>query len=595
MAPAGTYQPSFEALGTPLHQVTFAVLDLETTGLSPDRDRITEIGVVKVRGGDVLGEFQCLVHPGRPVPPAVSAITGITDALVADRPPIEAALPALLEFLTGTTMVAHNAHFDLGFIRAACAHHDYPAPSGTPVCTARLARRVLGRDEVRDARLATLANYLRARVAPEHRALTDARATVDVLHGLLERVGSLGVSTLEDLRDYARSTSDPAFRKVSLVDGAPDAAGVYRFLDTRGEVLYVGRSRRLRGRLRTYFGQDRRRRTADLVRETARVTWEVTATELEAEVREVREIHAHRPRYNRRSRHPERAAFVKLTRERFPRLSIVSTMRDTSAPHVGPLASRRVADGLVSALHDVTALRQCKDRITASSAPAPCVLKEIGRCGAPCDGSQDQTTYEAVVAEVVAAIEEDPTQLLGRLRRRMTQAAADGRYERATEARRRLHDVARILLDQRRLRALAAVPRLVAVRATGSGTELVVVSHGRLLATRLLPHALSDADALAAAARVDGARADDGAPTLPLAGTSTAQIAPEALEEVRLVAAALERSGVRALDVDGVLAEPVAGGSALAETRAEGRRIARDVRRDRDLLRGEKVLARRAR
>jgi DNA polymerase III subunit epsilon len=573
------HQPSFDDLGTSLREVTFSILDLETTGLSPERDAITEIGVVKVRGGITLGEFQSLVHPGRPIPPAITALTGISDALIADRPPIEAALPALLEFLRGTVIVAHNAHFDHGFLRATCARHAYPPPAGPPVCTARLARRALGRGEVRDVRLATLSTHLRARVQPEHRALTDARATVDVFHGLLERVGSVGVRTLEDLRDYARSTSDPAFRKVRLVADAPDAPGVYRFHGPRDEVLYVGRSRSLRTRLRTYFGQDRRRRIADLVRETERVTWRTTPTVLEAEVREVREIHRHRPRYNRRSRHPERAVLVKLTRERFPRLSVVTAVREPEAVHVGPLPSRRAADRFVTAVHDALPLRQCTDRITANRAPAPCVLKDLGRCGAPCDGTQGEDDYSAVVSAYVHAVTTDPTPLLGRLRDRMSVHSERGRFEQAGEDRRRLHDTARLLLEQRRLAALIAVPRLIASRPVQGALEVIVVERGRLISTNLLDAATTDEEMLAESrsATTDG---------------EGVGLDPGDLEEVRLVATALEAPGTRIVHATAGYASPLAGGHALTAAVDEARRVAQVVRRDRDLLGGDKVLAR---
>jgi DNA polymerase-3 subunit epsilon len=279
----GAVQPSLDALGTALIDTTFVVLDLETTGLSPEADRVTEIGAVKVRGGDVLGEFQTLVHPGRPVPPAITAVTGITDAMLRDAPTISAVLPTLLGFLGDAVLVAHNAGFDVSFLRAAVARHRGDRFEPVVVDTARRARRLL-RDEVRDRRLATLARHLRSRTVPDHRALTDARATVDVLHGLIERAGSYGATTLEDLRDLARSTSEPAYRRIGLVKQAPRACGVYRFLDARGEVLYVGKATDLRSRLRTYFGQDPRRRVADLVRETAEVVWQVTPTRLEAEV-----------------------------------------------------------------------------------------------------------------------------------------------------------------------------------------------------------------------------------------------------------------------------------------------------------------------
>jgi DNA polymerase III subunit epsilon len=572
-------QVSFEDLGTPLFAVTFAVVDLETTGLSPERDRITEIGVVKVRGGDVLGEFQCLVSPGVPIPLTVTRLTGITDALVADRPPIEAALPALLEFLRGTTLVAHNASFDVSFLQAACRRHDYPPLDHPVVDTARIARRVLLRGEVRDHRLGTLAAHFRARTRPEHRALADARATVDVLHGLLERVGSLGVSTLEDLRDYVRSTSDPAFRKVGLVEDAPDAPGIYRFLDDRGEVLYVGKAARLRQRLRQYFGQDPRRKIADLVRLTERVEWELTPTELEAQVREVREIGRLKPRFNRRSRHPEKAVYVKLTREPFPRLSIVTAVRDARAVHVGPLRNRQVAERFLEAVHEVVPLRTCSDRLSPTRGRSPCALKDLGRCGAPCDGSQDPDVYARVVASYADAVTVDPAGLLGPLRQRMRAAARAGRFEQAGRARDRLHHAAAVLAADRRLTSSTAAAELVALRPAGDRTELVVARRGRLAGSASLPASPTDRQVGDAVAKLLAA-----APPPPPAGPPPR----EEVEELDLVTGWLAQEGVRLVDVEGELSEPVAGGAELGRTLGEARRVARQMRRDRQVTRGEK-------
>src|SRR5262245_13601264 len=195
--PAGG-QLAFDELGTPLRATTFVVFDLETTGVS-DEDTITEFGAVKVRGGEVLGEFATLVDPGRGIPPEIVALTGITNAMVCAAPRLERVLPAFLEFIGGCVLVAHNSGFDTGFLRAACNRFGYAWPKPAVVCTVRLARRVLGRDEAPTCRLAALAELFHASTAPVHRALPDARATVDVLHGLLERVGSVGVQSLEEL------------------------------------------------------------------------------------------------------------------------------------------------------------------------------------------------------------------------------------------------------------------------------------------------------------------------------------------------------------------------------------------------------------
>src|SRR3954454_23546997 len=195
-------QATFDELGVPLSEVTFVVVDLETTGGSPAAAAITEIGAVKVRGGEGLREFQTLVNPRTEIPPFIAVLTGITDAMVAAAPTLGAVLPAFLEWSRGAVLVTHNAPFDVGFLKAGCNSLSIEWHGFDSVDTARLARRVLTRDEAPDCKLATLARLFRTTVTPCHRALADAQATTDVLHGLLARLGNLGVQSLEELRTF---------------------------------------------------------------------------------------------------------------------------------------------------------------------------------------------------------------------------------------------------------------------------------------------------------------------------------------------------------------------------------------------------------
>ena len=162
--------------GVPLREVPFVVVDLETTGGSPRDSKITEVGAVRILGGERLGTFQALVDPGESIPPFISHLTGIDDYLVRGEPPIEAVLPAFLEFARGAVFVAHNARFDFSFLNENLGRLDYPVLDGPPVCTAKLARRVVWPD-VPNVRLQTLASYFRTRVKPIHRALDDAMAS----------------------------------------------------------------------------------------------------------------------------------------------------------------------------------------------------------------------------------------------------------------------------------------------------------------------------------------------------------------------------------------------------------------------------------
>ncbi|HET8717424.1 MAG TPA: DEDD exonuclease domain-containing protein, partial [Nocardioidaceae bacterium] len=366
-SPAGRWesQRSFDELGRSLREVTFCVVDLETTGGSAQGgSMITEIGAVKVRGGEVLGEFQTLVNPAQAIPAFIAVLTGITDSMVATAPSIEQVLPQFLEFAQGCVLVAHNAPFDVGFLKHFAAEQQRPWPAFEVVDTARLARRVITRDDAPNCKLSSLARLFDAETTPNHRALSDARATVDVLHGLMARLGGLGVHTLEELQTFSSRVSQAQRKKRHLAEQLPHAPGVYLFRDAQGRVLYVGTSKDLRTRVRSYFtASETRSRMGEMVGLAESVTGIECATPLEAEVRELRLIAEHKPRYNRRSRFPERVHWIKLTAEPWPRLSLVRRVSDDGADYVGPFSSKRTAERAVAALHDAFPVRQCTGRM----------------------------------------------------------------------------------------------------------------------------------------------------------------------------------------------------------------------------------------
>ena len=157
------FQQSLDDLGTPLHEATFCVLDLETTGGRRDSDMITEIGAVKYRGGEQLGVFQTLIDPGTAIPPEITVLTGITSVMVSRAPKIEQVLPTLLEFLGGAVIVGHNVGFDLAFLNSALKRSGRNAWNGAKVDTLALARRLV-RDEVPNHKLSTLSKIGRAHV-----------------------------------------------------------------------------------------------------------------------------------------------------------------------------------------------------------------------------------------------------------------------------------------------------------------------------------------------------------------------------------------------------------------------------------------------
>jgi DNA polymerase-3 subunit epsilon len=211
LEPADIELADIELADIELADIEFAVVDLETTGWSPEAAAITEIGAVLVRGGRRQGEFASLVNPGMAVPPSIEDLTGITDRMLASAPRVASVLPGLLTFARGRVLVAHNAPFDLGFLRAACDDCGLAWPGFTVLDTVMLARQVMDPDEVPDCKLGTLAGFFGARTAPSHRALADARATADVLGWLIRRLAHRGVRALGELSAWPDVlTSAPA-------------------------------------------------------------------------------------------------------------------------------------------------------------------------------------------------------------------------------------------------------------------------------------------------------------------------------------------------------------------------------------------------
>jgi DNA polymerase-3 subunit epsilon len=474
-------QRSFDDLGAPLSEVTFVVVDLETTGGSPTGDAVTEIGAVKLRGGECVGTFQTLINPGVAIPPEIVYLTGITQAMVLPAPRIDIVLPAFLEFAQDSVIVGHNVRFDLGFLQENLRRHHYPRLANRFVDTCLLARRLV-RDEVVNCKLSTLADHFRVGHRPTHRALDDALATGEVLHCLLERAGSLGVLALEDLLELPTVKGHPQLTKLKLANALPRKPGVYIFRDAGGRPLYVGKAVDLRRRVRSYFTGDERRKVGQLLRETHAIDHIVCAGELEASVLEVRLIHQMTPRFNRQSKHWRRYAYLKLTlNERFPRLSVVRQPKDgDGCLYLGPLASTNTARLVAEAIETAVPIRRCNKVVPRTPKWAgPCAPAQIGVATCPCSGDIGEAGYKAIVDQVIVGLTESPQLLLGPIEQRMRALADAARYEEAATMRDRADALARAIARQRRLDALRRAGRVL-VELPGEGGA--VLDGGRLVA-----------------------------------------------------------------------------------------------------------------
>ncbi|MFN2389488.1 MAG: exonuclease domain-containing protein [Actinomycetota bacterium] len=441
-------QRSFDELGTPLSEVTFCVIDLETTGGSPQGSAITEIGALKVLRGEVVGTFHTLVDPRTRVPPAIRLLTGIDDALLAGAPPIGAVLPSFLEFVRDAVLLAHNARFDVGFLDAALARASYPRLANRVVCTARLARRILA-GEVPNHKLSTLTERLRCAHRPEHRAFADVLATTDLLHHLIERVAGFGVTTLDDLLAMSATRVDGTFSKITLARDLPRAPGVYRFVSAGGTTLYIGKATDLRARVRSYFYGDPRSKIRNLLRETQAIETDTYATMLEAEIAEARAIASERPRYNGTGKRSG-TWYLKLAVQRaVPRLHACRVPKDDGGIYIGPFVSGKAVRILIDACRSALPVHRCTE-------PRTCLLT-LAQC-----------------------ITDQPDRLLDALERRMASLAAQERFEEAAELRDGAAALERALVRRAEVHALVAAGDLL----LEVGGRALLVRAGRLAGAR---------------------------------------------------------------------------------------------------------------
>ena len=467
-----------DAASLALDEASYVVFDLETTGSSAGKGgAITELGALKVVRGEVVEEFATLVNPDRKIEPFVARLTGITDRMVADAPPISEVMPLFERFVEGSVLVGHNVHFDCSFVHAAREGLPLPNPVLDTLKLARCLVPGLGR-----YRLSSLASHFGVRAMPNHRALSDAAATAGVFLKLLKLLRSAGVRSVGEaatLRGGGQGRIKP--QKQHLAEGVPGTPGVYYFVDKHGTTLYVGKAKNLKARVRTYFnGGDGRRKIGRLVEEVAEVRVRETQSELHALILEAREIKRLLPRYNSAGRDDRAGWFIKLdTNEPYPLPERVPAEddREEGVVHLGPYRGAGVLDACIEALGRIFPLKRC------SGEGANCFYGQMGRC-APCIGMSEDDYRRLVVDEVVALLRgEGGEEHLEALVRERERLAAALEFEAAARLRDLIAGIERIRLT----RAVVSAEGLRAVVAASTEpgvVEVFALSEGRLVAHR---------------------------------------------------------------------------------------------------------------
>jgi DNA polymerase-3 subunit epsilon len=477
-----------DRLRVDLDQAEFTVVDLETTGGRAGPGTIIEIGAYRMVGKRLTESFSQLVRPqGGLVPRFITGLTSITTEMIREAPPIEDVLPAFREFMGDRVMVAHNAAFDFGFLDFEYRRIFGIGLANPVMCTIRMARRFM--PSLKRRGLDLLANHFGLSLEGRHRGLGDARMAAEILSIFLEMAQRMGITRLDRLLDdHHRGIAGKRIERhvtPEEIAAIPRAPGVYLMRNERGDLLYIGKARRLRERVSSYFSASVKQKTAELVSHVYKIETRTTRSPLEAALDEARLIRELKPPYNRMLKSAAPAYFIKVDMmDEFPRVTLSTKMSARrGVMHLGPFIGRRGIEHSVRALSRILGLRTCGGKLAPSEDVSPCVYGQMGHCTAPCNISIDEEKYSERVLRAVGFLRGRSGPLLGELARTRDQAAAAMRFEEASRFRGYLEALTTLAHRASRLSEVVTENNLVIV--TGEDGERVahVVLSGRLAMT----------------------------------------------------------------------------------------------------------------
>lgn len=476
-----------------LSEATFAVTDVETTGTSPDRHRLTEVACILVKNGEILSENSTLINPECYISRDIQRITGISNGMVASSPTASEIAPEVRSwFPSDSIFTAHNVQFDVRFLQSTFRRTNADPLESPTLCTLRLARRLMPMH--RGFSLGRLARHLGVRISNRHRALGDARATARILGILLELAENQGIESIDQLtqRQHGRTAAfaertEKTIRLAEEVRSYPDRPGVYRMLGRGDQLLYVGKAKSLKDRVGSYFRgrSDGSKRQAEMIRRVRRVEFVETGSELGAILLESRTIKEHQPKYNVAGKRLRRYSFVRIDRNSpFARPEVAYRVEPDGADYFGPLRNRDEGEMLVDAIQSAFPLRECEGEIRPDPDGSACLYLDLGRCNGPCIARETSEDYENHVRQVCNALNGSQEGIIRVLDGKMRRASELQEFEAAAEMRDRITEVERVFSLRRTIAESVDRNNLVVVvpGIPEGRVDCFLVRHGRLAA-----------------------------------------------------------------------------------------------------------------
>jgi DNA polymerase III subunit epsilon len=442
---------------TPLDEAEFSVLDVETTGLSARNNHIIEIGIAKVRNLRIVDRYHSLVNPGCDIPYFITQFTGITNDDVYDAPYFGSLIENINKFIGSSVISAHNLSFDDSFLTYEYIRNGFEPLSNEKVCTLKIARRLF--PSLRSKSLSSITAHLRLKNINAHRALGDAEVTA---HALIKMIKKLkkdeGICAISDLIDYQKSAALKNQKiKISksehnIIHLLPNAPGIYYFINRKNEIIYVGKAKSLRDRLKSYFSPTASRKTKKIIRQAVKLKTELTNSELTALLAEAETIKIINPKHNTQLKKYGNKYFIKVTQtHKYPRLEISNHFDFDGNDYFGLFISRKRADKIMDMIDKTFAVRECTEKEFQKS--RKCFLADIERCTAPCIKKSDKLYYDEL-KKVYEFLSGKNQTALDRLLNKMKIYSSEEKYEKAAEVK----DLIELILAQTHKSALLSEP-----------------------------------------------------------------------------------------------------------------------------------------
>jgi len=425
-----------ELPSTLLKDTEFSVLDVETTGLSARNNRVIEIGIVKVKNLKIVDRYSTLINPGCDIPYFITQFTGISNSDVAYSPSFYDTAEEIEEFIGNSIVSGHNLSFDEGFLRYEFIRNGFEPLSNLNVCTLKLSRKVFL--SLKSKSLASVSEHLGIINRDSHRALSDAEATAKILIKLIKKLSKeKSIKTLQQLLEFESSmvASNQVIKLPKDIHESlyslPESPGVYYFLNKKNEIIYIGKAKSLKDRVRSYFSPTTIGKQKKIVKQAAKIKTEITNSELTALLLEAESIKLINPRHNRQLKKYGNKYFIMINKSNnYPKAEITTKFDFDGNDYFGLFISRRKAEVVMDIIDKTFALRECDEKEFKKR--RKCFLADIERCTAPCVKSDDPGYFEEL-ERVYEFLSGGNQSALNRMLNKMKEYAASEKYEKAAE------------------------------------------------------------------------------------------------------------------------------------------------------------------